>query len=130
MYLLDTDTVIAMLRGQYGIQEKVISVGLDACGISEITLAELYTGACKSGLEKDFGQADFAATHFPIHSVGEVLKTYARLRADLEKSGGRLDNMDLFIAATALHHGLTLVSGNSRHFSRIPDLKLEDWIVR
>ena len=130
MYLLDTDTVIAMLRGQYGIQEKVISVGLDACGISEITLAELYTGACKSGLEKDFGQADFAATHLPIHSVGEVLKTYAHLRADLEKSGWRLDNMDLFIAATALHHGLTLVSGNGRHFSRIPNLKLEDWIVR
>jgi len=130
MYLLDTDTVIAMLRGQYGIQQKVLSVGLDACGISEITLAELYTGAYKSGIEKDLGQAEFAASHFQIHPIGDILKTYARIRVDLEQSGCRLDSMDLLIAATALGNGLTLVTGNLRHFSRIPDLKIENWIAR
>ena len=130
MYLLDTDTVIAMLRGQYGIQQKVLSVGFDTCGISEITLAELYTGAYKSGIEKDLGQAEFAASHFPIYPIGDILKNYARLRVDLEQSGCRLDSMDLLIAATALGNGLTLVTGNFRHFSRIPDLKLENWIVR
>lgn len=130
MYLLDTDTVIAMLRGQYGIQQKVISVGFDACGISEITLAELYTGAFKSGIEKDFGQAEFAATHFPIYAIGDILKTYARIRAALERSGSRLDSMDLLIAATALEYDLILVTGNVKHFSRIPGLQLENWIVR
>lgn len=130
MYLLDTDTVIAMLRGQYGIQQKVLSVGLNACGISEITLAELYTGAYKSGIAKDFGQAEFAASHFPIYPIGDILKTYARIRVDLEQSGSRLDSMDLLIAATALDKDLTLVTGNLRHFSRIPDLKLENWFAR
>lgn len=130
MYLLDTDTVIAMLRGQYGIQQKVMSVGFDACEISEITLAELYTGAYKSGIDKDFGQAEFAATHFPIYAIGDILKTYARIKADLEQSGGRLDSMDLLIAATALEYNLVLVTGNAKHFSRIPGLRLENWIIR
>lgn len=130
MYLLDTDTVIAMLRGEYGVQERVLAAGLDSCGISEITLAELYTGAFKSGIEKDYGQADFAATFFRIYPIGEALKTYAQLRADLERRGERLDNMDLFIASTALEHQLVLVTGNGRHFARIPDLVLEDWIAR
>ena len=130
MYLLDTDTVIAMLRGQYGIQQKVQAAGFNACGISEVTLAELYTGACKSGIQKDFGQAEFAATHFPVYPIGDILKTYARIRADLEQSGVRLDSMDLLIAATALGKDLTLVTGNLRHFSRIPGLTLENWIVR
>ena len=130
MYLLDTDTVIAMLRGQYGIQQKVLSAGFDACGISEITLAELYTGAYKSGIEKDFGQAEFAASHCPIHPIGDILKDYARLRVDLEQSGCRLDSMDLLIAATALGKGFTLVTGNVKHFSRIPGLRIENWINR
>lgn len=130
MYLLDTDTVIAMLRGEYGIQRKVRAVGLDSCGISEITIAELFTGAFKSGIEKDLGQAEFAASFFRIYPIGETLKTYARLRVDLERLGNRLDNMDMFIAATALEHHLTLVTGNTRHFARIPSLVLEDWIER
>lgn len=130
MYLLDTDTVIAMLRGEYGVQERVLAAGLDSCGISEITLAELYTGAFESGIEKDYGQAEFAATFFRIYPIGKALKTYAQLRADLERRGERLDNMDLFIASTALEHQLVLVTGNGRHFARIPDLVLEDWIAR
>ena len=130
MYLLDTDTVIAMLRGQYGVQQKVLSVGFDSCGISEITLAELYTGTYKSGIEKDMGQAEFAATHFPIYPIGDILKDYARIRVEQECSGSRLDSMDLLIAATALGKGFTLVTGNFRHFSRIPGLRLENWIVR
>ena len=128
MYLLDTDTVIAMLRGQYGIQQKVMSVGFDTCGISEITLAELYAGAFKSGIDKDFGQAEFAASHFPIYGIGDILKTYARIRADLEQSGSRLDSMDLLIAAIALEHNLILVTGNVKHFSRISGLRIENWI--
>ena len=91
---------------------------------------ELFTGAFKSGIEKDLGQAEFAASFFRIYPIGETLKTYARLRVDLERLGNRLDNMDMFIAATALEHHLTLVTGNTRHFARIPSLVLEDWIER
>jgi tRNA(fMet)-specific endonuclease VapC len=58
----------------------------------------------------------------------ECAEVYGRVRARLEKKGERLGEADLMIAAIALHHGLTLVSGNTRHFSRVPGLKLVNWL--
>jgi predicted nucleic acid-binding protein len=46
------------------------------------------------------------------------------LRSTLEAAGTRLDDADLQIGATALHHGLELVTGNLRHFQRIPELRI------
>lgn len=57
-----------------------------------------------------------------------AIQSYARIRAQLELEGGRLDDMNLFIAATAMAGDYTLITHNSRHFSRIPGLKWEDWI--
>lgn len=53
---------------------------------------------------------------------------YGFLRARLEKKGEILHDMDLMIAACALTHGMTLVTGNEKHFSRIRELPL--WVVR
>lgn len=58
----------------------------------------------------------------------ECAEVYGRLRARLEKKGERLGEADLMIAAIALHHGLTLVSGNTRRFSRVPGLALVNWL--
>ena len=58
----------------------------------------------------------------------ECAEVYGRVRAGLEKKGEHLGEADLMIAAIALHHGLTLVSGNTRHFSRVPGLKLVNWL--
>jgi tRNA(fMet)-specific endonuclease VapC len=55
-------------------------------------------------------------------------EVYGRLRAELEARGERLAEADLMIASIALRHGLLLVSGNTRHFGRIPGLKLENWL--
>ena len=54
---------------------------------------------------------------------------YASLRARLEREGRRLADLDLMIAAICLARGLTLVTGNVRHFSRVPDLRVENWLV-
>ncbi|HSR22290.1 MAG TPA: hypothetical protein VLW53_01985 [Candidatus Eisenbacteria bacterium] len=51
------------------------------------------------------------------------------MRADLERSGRPLAEPDLRIAAIALAHDLTLVTGNGRHFSRIPGLRVESWLA-
>ena len=51
----------------------------------------------------------------------------AELRAELESKGNVIGPHDLQIAAIALQHQLTLVTHNSREFSRISGLKLEDW---
>ena len=55
---------------------------------------------------------------------GAVAQVYGRLAADLADGGQPLADADLQIAATALHHGLDLVTGNTRHFERIPDLRI------
>ena len=49
------------------------------------------------------------------------------LWASLKIAGQLLEDDDIFIAATALHHGLSLATGNTAHFNRIPGLTLEDW---
>jgi tRNA(fMet)-specific endonuclease VapC len=51
----------------------------------------------------------------------------AEIRRELERSGLVIGPHDLQIAATALHHDLTLVTHNTREFSRIPGLRLDDW---
>jgi len=54
---------------------------------------------------------------------------YGELRARLEGVGRRLDEPDLRIASIVLAHDFTLVSGNMKHFSRIPELRIENWLV-
>lgn len=55
---------------------------------------------------------------------GSVAQVYGRLAADLADGGQPLADADLQKAATALHHGLELVTGNIRHYGRIPDLRI------
>ena len=53
-----------------------------------------------------------------------VARVFGMIRADLERGGNILPDADLQIAATAIHHDLELVTGNIRHFERIPALRL------
>ncbi|OGT25341.1 MAG: hypothetical protein A2Z17_04635 [Gammaproteobacteria bacterium RBG_16_66_13] len=55
-------------------------------------------------------------------------ETYGRLRAELERVGTPLSEPDLRIAAIALTHDLTVVTGNVRHFARVPGLQVENWL--
>jgi predicted nucleic acid-binding protein len=52
-----------------------------------------------------------------------TMERFARLRADLRRRGQFSPDLDLLIAATALHHDLTLLTRNVRHFHRIPELR-------
>lgn len=126
MYLLDSDILIELARGNAKIQKRMYQAGLSNCVLSEISLAELYVGYYKNKtrIEPLFNFLEESLSTIPISSA---IKTYARLRANMKLNGNRLDNMDLFLAATALTNDYTLVTHNTRHFSRIPGLKLEDW---
>ena len=128
MYLLDTDTLIFLSKGQLDIQQKIEKVGISQCVISEISLFELYVGTYKSGRSNIKSSVEFLEKTFTAVPISSAKESYARMRAGLEKKGAVLDSMDLLIAATALEKGYTLVSHNACHFSRIPGLKLEDWI--
>lgn len=129
MYILDTDLLIELSRGRSTIQERIVGIGMSNCSVSEVSLAELYVGFYKN---QSVNRYQFLLTFLEesllVVPISSAIKTYARIRSQLELQGNRLDNMDLFIAATALANDYTLVTHNTRHFSRIPGLKLEDWI--
>ena len=127
-YLLDSDTLIFISRGQLDIQLMIEKAGLSNCFISEISLAELYVGVykgTKKSLEPVLKYLEDALETLPI---SPAIKTFSKLRAQLEAAGARIENFDLLIAATAIAGGYTLVTHNTRHFSRIPGLKVVDWI--
>lgn len=55
-------------------------------------------------------------------------KKYGEIRSLLEKKGTPLEHADLQIASIALSRNMTLITGNIRHFKRVPDLKIENWL--
>jgi len=129
MYLLDTETIIYNLKGDRNVQRALREHIQDPMNISIITLMELLYGAYKSQ-HPDANLARISAIEqsFEVLPTGEEsADTFARLKSDLERKGTRLDDFDLLIASCALAHNLTLVSNNTRHFARIPGLRLETW---
>lgn len=123
-HLLDTDVIINHLK-------KIAPITVPPTAmvaVSVITYAELLCGVEKSANQKTALEAVtslLSDNSIVILTVTEKLAPiYAKIRANLEKKGLKLDDFDLLIAATALENDLTLVTANKKHFTRIPGLKL------
>ena len=129
IYLLDTCICIALLRKSSSVIQRLREVGTHNCKISDITLAELYFGAFKSGKEKHFNDVSEISKLFKNFPI-QYMRKYGEIRWELERQGFRIGDMDMFIAATAIEEDLILVTDNVKHFSRIPGLKVENWMVR
>ena len=127
IFLLDTCVCIALLKKSPSIIQRLREVGTSNCRISDITLAELYFGAFKSGKEKHFNDVSEISKLFEKLPI-QYTRKYGEIRWELEKRGLRIGDMDMFIAATALEEDLILVTGNVKHFERIPGLKIENWM--
>lgn len=126
-YLLDTNVLIDMFKGNERVQERIFRAEFHNCFVSEITLAELYVGAFKGGRPKQLQEIGFVRKRFKILPITNALEMYARLRVHLERKGIPIDDFDMLIAATALTEDLALVTHNLQHFERIDGLKIEDW---
>ncbi len=126
-YLLDTSVCISMFKNKDGIREKLQQVGLDACAVSEISIAELYYGAAKSGTQRHYRDVENVIRLFSILPVYPSLEMYGKLKVELEIKGQRVDDFDLLIGATAQYNKLTMVTSNVKHFIRIPNLVVENW---
>jgi len=129
MYLLDTDTIIFNLKGSLAVRQNLLLHINDPIKVSVITLMELYYGAYKSqkvtGNLAKIKTIEQSLEIIPVRI--ESVEIFGMLKSKLEKSGSRLDDFDLIIAACALAHNLTLVTNNEKHFQRIEGLKLTNW---
>ncbi|MCX7086751.1 MAG: type II toxin-antitoxin system VapC family toxin [Methylococcales bacterium] len=129
-YLLDTDTLIYWLKGHKNIENKALSVGLDHTVYSIISHAELYFGAYNSE-QKDKNlnaiqivQQKLTVVNFTVESA----QLFGKIKADLKQQGNIIMDADIMIASIALSNQLTLVTNNEKHFNRIPNLKIENWV--
>lgn len=129
-YLLDTNTVIDMLKARRGVQRQVVEHGPQNCFISDITISELMTGYYLSGNPTEKKDIDFVRENFTLLRVTpSVLDKFAKYRAALHKKGCPVPALDLMILATASVNELVPVS-HDIHFNIFPELKAEDWTER
>jgi len=126
-YLLDTDVLVNHFRSKEPLKLEIIAEGV---GISIITLGELLYGAHKSDNPKislTRLEKDLVGIRVNVENLNtDIIDQFARVKADLEKKGQRLEDFDLLIAATAIVNNLVLVTRNKKHFKRIKDLKLAE----
>ncbi len=130
LYLIDTDIIMYSLKNENGVNQNFLDRKNDPKFISVVTYGELLYGAHKSRhFQKNLATVMRLADIYPILEVDRsVMESFALLKADVSKQGLPQDDLDLLIASTALSHNLTLVTNNQKHFSRIPDLKMENWV--
>ena len=129
-YLLDTNVCIRYLtRRSEPIIRKLEVHPPDDIAVCSIVEAELYYGAMKSNNpERTLAeQRVFLQPYESLPFDKAAALNFGRLRAALEKTGTPISPYDLMIAAIAQVHNLILVTNNTKEFSRIPELQLEDW---
>lgn len=130
MYMLDTNAIIMAVRHpDWDISRKIKEhIGNDLC-ISSITYGELEYGIKKS---KDPGKNRMAITEIllgiKIIDFDSVAAAhFGDIFADLEQRGMRIGDRDMLIAGHARSKDCTLITNNIREFSRVANLKYEDW---
>ena len=131
MFLLDTDTIIFLLKANPVVQKNLRRYYEDAIKISVITLMELYFGAYKSQqVAGNLAKIKTLENSLEVIPVGkETADVFGIQKSALEKAGSPLDDFDLILGCCALAHNLTLVTNNTKHFKRIKGLKLTNWLV-
>lgn len=130
-FLLDTDIVIYWLKGVFPkIDQKIKTLGVERTSISMISVAELYFGAHNSSkIEENTEVIDDLVQKLGVVSLDErSCRFFGQKKSELKRSGRILPDSDLFIASIAVANDLVLVTNNERHFSRIEELELENWI--
>lgn len=128
-YMLDTNIVSAIVRDPRGkVFERLIEVGEEDAFISIITHGEIWYGVKKNGSE-ELSQKVSAVTR-RLYVAPLQLPTdqrYAEIRLAL-RQGKNIGPNDLWIAAHAVALDAVLVTNNENEFSRVPGLRVENWM--
>ncbi len=130
MYLLDTNILSDLIRNPQGeVVAQITKAGEDSICTSIVVAAELRYGATKSNSAKLVERIDLilsALEILPLEAPADY--QYAAIRHHLTRQGPPIGPNDLLIAAHALSNNLTVVTANIGEFSRVPGLKVENWL--
>lgn len=130
-YLLDTNILIAALKGRPEVRKQLEALPLSALRLSAVVLGELEFGAEKSEHgERIRARLAELVQRLPLVGVDrETTRRYASVRAGLERKGTPIGANDIWIAAQALAIDAVLITDNVREFSRVPGLAFENWLT-
>ena len=128
-FLLDTDTCSAHLKSRSIVFNRFIQHS-GQLYLSVLTLGELLTWARRANASPNRMQmlTDLLSDVCVLPIASETAEIIGTLRASLLDQGRPTPEIDLWIAATAICHDLTLVTHNARHFEHIPGLRIADWL--
>lgn len=125
-YLIDTDWTIHYLNGNQSIVDQLIALRKEGLAISVTSLTEVYEGVYYSRDPKSSqeGLNNFLKLVTILPDSDETAKIFGKLRGGLREKGKLIDDFDLMIASTALHHNLTILTNNRKHFERVDGLEI------
>lgn len=125
-FLLDSDQIISYLNGRKEIVEKIDNLAEEDLFTSIICVAEVLEGIYGADEEDQrlLQLNEFLQDIRTLFIDRKIADQFAKIRSDLRKKGNLIENMDIFIASTALVYNLALLTNNKRDFERIEGLKL------
>ncbi|HKP53247.1 MAG TPA: type II toxin-antitoxin system VapC family toxin [Chloroflexia bacterium] len=125
-YLLNTNIVVAFFRLQASIQNRLAQASL--VYVSSIVLGELYFGAYKSNLQqRNMAQIDtFVTNSNVLYCDIDTARQYGLIKQQLQDKDRPIPDNDIWIAAVALQHDLTLATRDA-HFRAVDNLIYEIW---
>ena len=130
--LIDASVLIAWERGAVEVEARVRGREDETLLMSVITASELLHGVHRAGDRVQRARrsafVEAVVDRFPLLTVDlPTARTHAGLWAELDASGRMIGAHDLWLAAAAMAHGLSLATANVREFTRVPGLQVEDW---
>lgn len=131
-HVLDTNVVSALMKGSAAVVDRLAATDPGDVAIPPPVVAEIAYGIerlprsrRRQALQARF---DLVCSQLPrVEWDDAVSQAYGRIKAHLERRGGRIEDFDAAIAAHALAVGATLVTSNISHMARVPGLHVEDW---
>jgi predicted nucleic acid-binding protein len=132
--LIDASILISYERRKVDLRSQLVARAVKDLRISVITASEILHGVARAndpGIRQQRAAiVERLLTEFPIVLIDlETARIHAQLWADLQAAGNMIGPHDLWLAATCLQHGMTMVTANETEFRRVPGLAVENWLA-
>lgn len=130
-FCIDSDTLIYFLKGEKKVIEQMSKVPIGSLYTTRINYTELLFGAYNSTrVDDNLNKILPFLENFKILEFDKKsAEIFAKIKAKLKKDGQIIADMDLMIASISISNNCTLISNNTKHFSRIKELKLNNWLA-
>lgn len=128
--LIDTDILSELFKGNITVKRRASEYIRDHhnLSISQITKYEILKGLKAKKAQKQIDAFNaFCDANITIPITDDVIIKASDIYASLRVQGKLISDADIFVAAIAMTHNLTLITNNTNHFSRIEGLKTDNW---